>query len=138
MSFSQLQLIQMQARLDAARLKKLNTAPEGSYVAKNNIDGIRPNHSKSSKRSALVSQSSGEDSRWYGTARRFEVTYTIFSQHPCDYDGYDIKSLQDFLVKSEVIPDDKWDLLSGRVISCKAHTEEEERTEIEITELTPL
>lgn len=77
-----------------------------------------------------------EDPRWYGAAKRFEITFRIYAVRPCDYDGYDIKPIQDMLVRAEIIPDDRWDMLAGRVVSCKARTQDEERTEIEIVAIT--
>jgi Holliday junction resolvase RusA-like endonuclease len=76
-----------------------------------------------------------EETRWHDAACRFEVVFTVFSVRPCDWDGYDIKALQDFLITAGIIPDDGWKTLSGRVVSRKAATKDEERTEIEITEI---
>lgn len=106
-----------------------------AFIAANlsaDAPGLRSNNKKPTQRNALVGGGEGEGPRWYGAAKRFEITYRIFSQRPCDYDGYDIKAIQDLLVKAEILPDDKWCVLSGRTISEKAHTLEEERTEITI------
>lgn len=97
--------------------------------------GIRANDPKPAKRSALVSPAPREDTRWYGSAKRFEITYIVYSKRPADYDGYSIKELQDMVVKSGMLPDDKWEVLSGRTISRKILKGEEERTVIEIRTL---
>jgi hypothetical protein len=49
---------------------------------------------------------------------------------PADWDGCDIKPLQDFLHKIGIIPDDGWKTLFGGVRPEKVSTEGEERTEI--------
>ena len=94
--------------------------------------GVRPAAPKPVGRVPLDAKSGAEEAHWYHAAKRFEVTYTVYSVRPADYDGYDIKALQDFLVKAGMLTDDRWDVLAGRVVSRKAATEEEERTEIEI------
>lgn len=99
---------------------------------KANLGSLHPNHKKPSQRGALVGEREGEVESWHGAAKRFEITFRIYSTTPCDYDGYDIKPIQDMLVRAQIIPDDKWNLLSGRVVSCKARTKSEEKTEIEI------
>lgn len=68
--------------------------------------------------------------------RRFEITFTIHAVRPCDWDGWDCKYLQDWCVTAGLIPSDGWDVLSGRVLSRKVSTEVEEKTVIEIDELT--
>lgn len=93
---------------------------------------VRPVNPKPDGRLSLHGQGSGEEARWYGSARRFEITFIVYSQHPCDYDGYDIKALQDWCVRIGLIPDDGWKTLFGRTRSEKVQSEAEERTEIEI------
>jgi hypothetical protein len=94
--------------------------------------GVCAVHPQPTQRGPLVGIGEGEAPCWYGTAKRFEITFVVYSTRPCDYDGYDIKAIQDLLVQAEVIPDDKWCVLTGRVCSEKVHTEKEERTEITI------
>ena len=88
--------------------------------------------SKSVERLPLEPDSQGEETCWYGAAERFEIVFTVYAVRPCDWDGYDIKSLQDFLVTAGMLPGDGWKTLSGRVITCKAATKAEEKTVIEI------
>jgi len=52
--------------------------------------------------------------------------------HPCDWDGYSIKELQDILIKAGILDGDEWYRLHGTVVSRKVHTKEEERTEVMI------
>ena len=67
-----------------------------------------------------------------GVARR-HIRFRVFSQRPADYDGHDVKEVQDCLVHAGLLDGDAWNLLYGTVISEKAHSKEEERTEVEIT-----
>lgn len=101
-----------------------NLAPENS--------GVCPTVAQPDQRTALVPIAEAEETHWYLSAKRFEITFRVYSVRPADYDGIDIKALQDFLVASKILPDDKWNVLSGRVLSCKASTAQDERTEIEI------
>ena len=77
---------------------------------------------QSNERVPLDARPEGEETRWYASARRFEILFTVHSQRPCDWDGWDIKALQDFLVRAGIIPDDGWKTLSGRVVSEKVAT----------------
>jgi Holliday junction resolvase RusA-like endonuclease len=52
---------------------------------------------------------------------------------PLDWDNYRLKDLQDCLVHAGLLAGDEWNILEGSVVSCKAHTKAEEKTEIEIT-----
>lgn len=63
---------------------------------------------------------------------RIRITYRIFAQRPLDWDNYHTKCLQDLLVQAGILPDDKWNLLEGTVISEKVDRKEDERTEIEV------
>lgn len=61
---------------------------------------------------------------------RLTVRFTIYSQHPGDWDGYDIKWIQDMLVAAGIISSDDWASLEGSVRSEKVHSKDKERTEI--------
>ena len=61
-----------------------------------------------------------------------EIQFHVYSVRPVDYDGYDIKPLQDLLIRAAIIPDDKWNVLLGRTIPHKVQTVDEEKTEIVI------
>jgi hypothetical protein len=89
-------------------------------------------HSEPNQGRALECSEPGEAPFWYGRCKRFEIVFRVFSTRPCDWDGYDIKSLQDALVEAQIIPDDGWRVLAGQIISQKVYTTEEQRTEIEI------
>ena len=97
--------------------------------------GLRPAASKPIERMPLDDANSTEEADWHNASSCFEITFTVYSVRPADYDGLDIKFLQDFCVKAGIIPDDKWSVLSGRVVSRKAATEGEEKTEITILTL---
>lgn len=76
----------------------------------------------------------GEASGRSVTSPRHRIRFTIYSVHPCDWDGYHIKELQDMLVRAAILPDDNWGFLQGEIVSEKAHTKADERTEITIEE----
>jgi hypothetical protein len=110
-----------------------------SSFLQRNADDLRPRlrtiQSKPDERLPLDNLAAPEEAGWYDAPCRFEIVFTVYSRNPCDWDGYDIKALQDFLITAGIIPGDGWKQLSGRVLSRKAATEAEERTEIQITAL---
>lgn len=63
---------------------------------------------------------------------RARISFRVWSMRPADWDNQCLKYLQDGLVKAGLIPGDDWHQLEGSVVSEKAATEEEERTEITI------
>lgn len=91
--------------------------------------GLRSAKPKPVKRPALVKDVSGETKSLY----RIKILFRIYSVRPLDWDNYSIKQLQDLLVKSGILPDDKWSVLSGEVVSEKVDRKEEERTQITFT-----
>lgn len=106
-----------------------------AFIAANADDcsqRIRSEQPQPDERVSLVNSAEGEEACWHDAAESFEVRFIVYSQRPCDWDGYDIKALQDFLVTAGIIPGDGWKTLSGRVLSRQAATKEEERTVIEI------
>lgn len=94
--------------------------------------GVRPVQPQPAQRVPLDAGPQGEEASWHDAARRFEIVFYVYSRRPCDWDGYDIKALQDFLITAGILPDDGWETLSGRVVSRKASTQAEEKTVIEI------
>lgn len=98
--------------------------------ADNHNSGVCPAASQPVGRVPLDAKSRPEETDWHDAARSFEVWFIVYSRRPADYDGYDIKALQDFCVAAGIIPGDGWNVLSGRVMSRKAATESEERTEV--------
>ena len=111
---------------------RIDTTVIGQGV-KNRRARVRPLHQEPDERVPLLGGVPGEEACWHEADQRFEIVFTVYSRRPCDWDGYDIKALQDFLIKAGIIPDDGWAALSGRVVSRKAETEAEEKTVIEIT-----
>lgn len=65
-------------------------------------------------------------------ARRCRITFRIYAVRPLDWDNYSVKQIQDCLVHAGILDDDKWDILEGGIVSEKAYSKEEERTEITI------
>lgn len=83
----------------------------------------------------LVGAQKGKDKGRSLPPQRFRITYRIWAVRPLDFDNYTIKELQDWLCAIGLLPTDKWDTLEGLVISQKAHTKAEERTEVTIERL---
>lgn len=103
---------------------------------KNRAAGLHPDNQKSTQGNALECIVSGEDKGWTRTSKRFAISFRVFSVRPPDWDGVDLKAIQDMVCKAGILPDDNWRILiKGEVQSCKAHSKAEERTEIEIYEL---
>ncbi len=109
-----------------------STRRRNPHLYGNSGEGLRPLPAKPNQRLPLDDGGGTEEADWHNAAERFEITFTVYSMRPADYDGYDIKALQDFLVKAGVITDDRWNILAGRVVSRKAATKEEEKTVINI------
>jgi hypothetical protein len=65
----------------------------------------------------------------------FKIVFRVYAVRPKDYDNIYTKPLQDLLVHAGCLPGDDWKTLSGEVISAKAKSEAEERTEIEIVKV---
>lgn len=99
-----------------------------------NAGWLCPQPKKPAKRVSLVGSGPAKKAGWHIPGTRLEITFTVYSNRPADYDGYDIKALQDFLVKAGIIEDDRWDILAGRIVSRKAATQGEEKTVVEISE----
>jgi hypothetical protein len=95
---------------------------------------IRSADAERNEGSPLVGAAAGEEACWHLPGGRFEITFTVFAVHPADWDNVSAKYLQDWIVKAGILPGDGWKTLSGRCLSRKAHSKEEERTEIEITQ----
>jgi hypothetical protein len=100
--------------------------------------GLCPVQSKPTEGGPLVSsvqRKKAGGTRVAGRAestRRCRITFRIYSVRPLDWDNYSVKQIQDCLVHAGLLGDDKWDILEGGVVSEKAHSKEEERTEITI------
>lgn len=90
-------------------------------------------HPKPVEGIALERASNGEAKSGPCVKRRAFIRYFVFSKRPADYDNYHIKELQDCLVRAGILDGDEWDVLQGQVVSQKAYTEEQVRTEIQIT-----
>lgn len=96
---------------------------------------IHPVQPKPDERVPLDNAPEREETGWYDAADRFEIVFTIHSVCPCDWDGWDIKALQDFLVTAGILPNDGWRTLSGRVRTEKVATQAEEKTVITIQKM---
>lgn len=66
---------------------------------------------------------------------RYQITYRVYACQPADFDNIHTKYLTDALVRCGLLPADDWRVLEGRVVSDKAQSLADERTEIEIVRL---
>lgn len=119
-----LELIKQRLPLSAATIKRNADAGD---------TGLRASDTKPDEGKPLERRLSRKDSRRVGPTGRIKIRFTIHSLHPADWDGFDIKHLQDMLVRAGILPDDNWSILQGGVISEKVHSKEEEKTVVEIT-----
>lgn len=122
-------LRKLQARLPLSAATIARNPPDDSR--------LRPDDAKPVEGHALVGPSPRTRKGRKGTVlgaprRRFRFRFVIFSTRPADWDGYSVKEIQDCLVHAGLVDDDAWNLLSGEVISEKAHSKADERTEITI------
>lgn len=71
------------------------------------------------------------------TQGRYRITFRCYRCSPMDWDNAaaSMKRLQDSIVEAGLLPDDNWRVLEGAVVSAKAASKAEERTEIEIVRL---
>lgn len=118
--------------MNAAQLKAKFPHASASFIQAN-ADGVCAGQPEHSQGRALEHPLPREDSGRHIIAPRHRICFTIYAVHPCDWDGYHIKELQDMLIHASILPDDNWGFLQGEVISEKAHSKAEERTEITIT-----
>lgn len=106
-------------------------------IAKVNPDlaGIPSGKSEQPARRSLVRAAPRKAKSDAGPPRRFAITFICFSLRPLDYDNWSVKELQDCIVEVGILDDDNWRALEGRVVSRKAKTKAEERTEVHIQEI---
>ena len=119
-------------------LKRRFPNASAAFIKQNSDDndsGVCAVQSKPIKRVPLDLTPEREETCWHDADAKFAVSFFIHSSRPCDWDGYDIKALQDFLVTAGILPDDGWKIVSGRVYSLKAATKDEEKTVIEVRQL---
>ena len=121
-------------RMTADELKRRYPNASKSFIAANSDHpgGVCAVQPQPVKRVPLDLADAGKEACWYDADGRFEIMFTVHAFRPCDWDGYDIKYLQDWLVSAGIIPNDGWKTLSGRVLSRKAATKAEEKTVITI------
>lgn len=97
-----------------------------------NSSGLCPDHKEPVKRNTLVRPLPRKDKGRISTLGRARIRFTIYSVRPADWDGYDVKALQDMLVRTTLLFADDWCFLQGEVVSEKAYSKAEEKTVIEI------
>lgn len=99
--------------------------------------GLPASQPQSSARLSLEPIGERETPGGVGAPGRYRITFRVYARRPQDWDNpvSGCKRLQDLLVTSGFLPCDDWKSLEGSVISLKAETKKEERTEIEITRI---
>lgn len=124
-------------------LKKLFPNASTSLLKRNpDFGGLRPSVAQQPQGSALGEGQTGEATGGQrapgrtGPRRQCRIHFTIYAVQPCDWDNYFLKPLQDLLIVAGFLDGDEWDVLSGSVESAKTLTKEEERTVIQIEEVT--
>lgn len=102
------------------------------HLAKRNSNSghkeLHPVKPEPDQRPALESPLPGKDQ----IVPRFKIVFRIFAVRPLDWDNNGIKALQDALIKSGILHDDKWNVLWGEIQPNKVENIEEEKTEITI------
>ena len=84
---------------------------------------------------ALGGPAPGETAGIFGPAPRIAIRFVVRSRRPADWDNLatGLKPIQDLLVKGlGILPDDRWDILQGSVVSEKADSAEEEGVTVTI------
>ena len=97
--------------------------------------GLHSNDSKPAQGHTLELRTPGKAKGSISPFGRFRITFIVYSQRPCDWDGYDVKALQDMLVHAGFIYSDDWASLEGSCISRKAISKQEEKTVIVIEQI---
>lgn len=105
----------------------------GEWFHPSRLEGVRTSKPERDPGLPLEQAAQGESP----SGKSFTVCFTVYSRRPCDWDNYRLKELQDCLVHAGLLPGDAWDQLQGQVITRKARTKAEERTEVFIKEITP-
>lgn len=109
--------------------------PSLSIEGENRPNGICAKKPKCVKGKTLDCNTQREETGSPFDPIRHRITFEVYAVRPCDYDNYFCKPLQDLLVNLGFLPDDNWRVLEGCVISRRAKTKSEERTEITIEQL---
>ena len=102
--------------------------------AEDRTAGVPPANAQSDGRVPLVRGKGRKKTGGRSTAGRVTIRFTIYAIRPADWDGWNIKQIQDGLRHASLLVNDDWHLLQGEVRSEKVQTIEEERTVIELFE----
>ena len=114
---------------------RLETAPAPVWrEADAGVPRLPPADPKPRQGTALVTLRKRKAASDKVDGKLYSIILTIYAVRPADYDGWDIKWLQDRIVEDGWLPDDNWRCLEGTVRSRKC-TRAEERTECEIIRL---
>lgn len=108
-----------------------NASKSFQKLNSDSVTSLSSNHKEPSEGLPLVCT----PSRKAKSRVRFKIIFTVYAIKPADWDGYDIKSMQDLVVKSGILPGDDWFTLRGEVIPEKVDKESEEKTVIEIIQI---
>lgn len=98
-------------------------------------DGVCAAQPERSQGVPLVSTAQRKNTGSPLPAQRFKIVFIVYAVRPLDWDNYRLKDLQDCCVIGGLLSSDAWGSLEGAVISRKAYSKKDERTEIEIEQL---
>lgn len=125
-------MTERELRLISARLP-LSTSTIRRNAALN-PGGVPPANAQPDGRLPLVRGKGRKKAGSRSTAGRVTIRLTVYAVRPADWDGWNIKQIQDGLRHASILVGDDWHLLQGEVRSEKVQTLAEERTVIELFE----
>jgi hypothetical protein len=113
------------------KLRRLFPNASPSFIVANSdrTSEVHSNNEEPSEGRSLDNSSQRETK----SRDRFKIIFAVYSTRPADWDNYDIKALQDLLVKSGILFGDDWIALRGEIDPRKVDKKEEEKTVIYIT-----
>lgn len=122
--------------ISADELKRLFPGATKSILKANTgAQGLPASQPQQPEGKTLVNRTPRETKGGNSLTCRYRIIFTFYACRPLDWDNCNVKQLQDIMVQVGLLPSDDWKVLEGHIISKKAHTREEERTEIVIERL---
>ncbi len=122
--------------MNELELKRLFPNASASTIKANAGDtGICTSKPERAKGVPLEPREEGKGQGDMGTPRRTLAKFNVWSVRPCDADNYLLKGLIDALCHAQILDGDAWNQLAISVVSEKAASREEERTEVTIERL---
>lgn len=128
-------------RMTYAQLRKRFPNASASFLRANaadapaDVDRVCATEPQPNRRQALEHPEARPRQSKGRAQGRYRITFRCYRCRPMDWDNTIFKGLQDAIVEAGLLPDDNWRVLEGAVVSDKANSKAEERTEIEIVQL---